>query len=295
MYWLDVGVVMGPGGRTDSFYVGGQVMECAIGGCGNRPTVLGAAAAGQQLLAPSLAVDATHVYWSAGPNVVSCTIGGCACGPTILSSGLGATGLTVTSQRVYWTVEEADRVESCPLGGCEGAPATFTSSGGAPYGITHDDSHVYWVGYNDTVWDCPLGGCGDAGAASLVSAPMTAESTAVAVDANNLYWTSTSPIGTGAVWQCAKNDCQTTMMTLAAHRNNPAGMAIDATDVYWVEAGSVFKCAIGGCAGNPTPVAFAVPPAIAVDATHLYVVQSGPSAADGGQDPLDEYVVALPK
>ncbi len=150
-----------------------------------------------------------------GPLASNVLATGQHCSPTTLSPAPTATGLTVTSQGIYWTAEYDDQLQSCPLGGGAGSPSLFATNLGGPHGITHDDSNVYWVDENGTVWECPLGGCGDAGPTSLVNNSPSAGLTAV--DAQNLYWVSTSP-----------------------------------------------------------------------------VAQSGAPAADGGMNPLDEYVVALP-
>jgi hypothetical protein len=102
-------------------------------------------------------------------------------------------------------------------------------------------------------------------------------------------------VGVGSVEQCDKAQCASTATTLASGRSSPRGIAVDANNVYWVEGGSVYRCAIGGCGNSPAAIASASGQAIAIDATHIYVSQSAPALPDGGFDPLDQYVVALPK
>ena len=71
------------------------------------------------------------------------------------------------------------------------------------------------------------------------------------------------------------------------------GIAVDATDVYWVED-QLYKCAIGGCGDTPTAVApgRGVGSAIALDATHIYVVQGSSSTS---ADDVGDAIVVLPK
>lgn len=71
------------------------------------------------------------------------------------------------------------------------------------------------------------------------------------------------------------------------------GIAVDATDVYWVES-EIYKCAIGGCGGSPTRVApgLVVANAIALDASHIYVIANPPAASSGY---VGASIVVLPK
>ena len=292
VYWLNVGTVTSPGpGAIPSYYQGGNVMKCAVGGCDNSPTILGSgwAQAGMYPAPSGLTVDSTNVYWSGGGNVLSCAISGCGCQPTVRAM-VPAAGVTVASGAIYMTEYGIDEIALCPLSGCANGPSTFADSTGGPLGITHDDTNVYWVDVNGVLRECPLSGCGPAGAVSLLT-PTAAGSTALTVDDTNLYWTNGNAAEVGSVEQCDKTAATAT--TLASGRSGPMGIAVDATDVYWVEGGSVCKCAIGGCGNSPMTVAATSGPAIALDATHLYVSQSAPS--DGGDDSLDDYVVALPK
>ena len=296
VYWLNLGYLVGPGGKLGFYYEGGQVMKCAIGGCGNSPTVLGSGWT-QAALYPTpsgLTLDARSVYWLGGGNVLSCAISGCTGQPITRVNGAEASGMTVTSSGFYTTEYGIGEIAFCPLSGCAGGPANFATTVSGPEGITHDATEVYWVDVNGVLGGCPLGGCVDAAATALIT-PTAAGSRALAVDDTNLYWTNGNPAGVGSVEQCNKTDCATTAMTLASGRTGPMGIAVDASNVYWVEGDSVYKCAIGGCGNSPTRVAAATGQAIAIDATHLYVSQGAPGLPDGGYDPLDQYVVALPK
>jgi hypothetical protein len=297
VYWLDVGAATSPGpGAIPSYYQGGQVMECAIGGCRNSPVVL-ASGWSQAAMYPApsaLTVDTTNVYWSGGGSgVLSCAIAGCGCEPTVRAL-VSAAGVAVASGGIYMTEYGTGTIWFCPPAGCPSGPSTFANSPGGPLGIAHDDSNVYWIDSNGVLQGCLLSGCGPGGPASLIT-PTAAGSQALTVDDVHLYWTNGNADAVGSVEQCDKSNCASTVTTLASGRSGPKGIAVDTRNVYWVEGGSVYKCAIGGCGNSPVAVAAASGPAIALDSTHLYVSQSASGSQDGGNDPLDQYIVALPK
>jgi hypothetical protein len=297
VYWLELGDVEGGGGKLGNSYANGQVKKCAIAGCNNSPTIL-AAGLGQGGMYPppgGITVDSENVYFAANGGVLSCAISGCGCQPTIRMPAIGASAVTVACTGVYASEYSNDVIAFCGPGGCASTgPAMFATSVGGPLGITHDTANVYWIDINGILRGCPLGGCGPSGAVALIN-PEYAGSQAIAVDAENLYWTNGNP-DVGSVQQCRKTDCAASVITLASGRNAPTGIAVDATDVYWVEGGSVYRCAIGGCGGNPATATTAGGQGIAVDATHIYVAQGVLASPDAGSAIYsDTALVAVPK
>jgi hypothetical protein len=296
VYWLNWGVTQQlstPGGGLPvEENVGAQVLECAVTGCDNRPTVLASIdGAGGIPHAPSaLAIDANNVYWTTSTSVQSCGIAGCGCAPKTIASGLSQPpALTVAGGRVYWSVWAngspfTGQIESCPSGGCASAPALLAGALGGPLGLAVDTTDVYWVNTyaSGSLMECALGGC-DAGPTTLWSADGGAtQSTAVVVDATNLYWTNG---GQGTVMQCAKANCASTVIALASGQANPSGIAIDPGFVYW-RTSNVYRCAIGGCGNSPDLVAtapftgFQWDAPLAANSTHVFWVQNGATATD---------------
>jgi len=278
-----MGTFRGPGGKAGGSWVNGNVVSCAIGGCTNRPTVLASGGWGGSGLPSALALDATRVYWTgampptgltAGGAVLSCSLGGCGSSPSVLASGVDdPTGVAVSGDSILWTEYDVGSVVSCPLTGCTAAPASVSSSQGGPTAIIADASGIYWVNYNGSLKRCASPSCTGGPTTLWVGQGTEAAITALAADNTNLYWTNGNPLATGSVFQCAKSNCAATAIALASERSSPMGIAVDATDVYWIEGG-IYKCAIGGCGGNPTFVAAASGPAIAVDGAHIYASTS---------------------
>ncbi len=285
VYWLNAGTPVGPGGKVPPTYVGGQVLQCAIAGCGNSPTVLASALHGG-LDGPGvpsvLTVDATSVYWADGTSVRSCEKGGCGCAPKTIATANGATAVAVSTTDVYFTMYSWGQVASCPIAGCTGVPTVLAASLVGPAGITLNTSDVYWTA-ESTVWGCALGGCNGAPTRLWEGQPNStqANTIGIAVDANNLYWTNAQPFNLGSVFQCAKANCAGTLVMLASARTEPRGIAVDGTNVYWVEGAGVMKCAIGGCGNAPTVFAPSGSPAIALDSTHVYFTEPGATSTDG--------------
>jgi hypothetical protein len=89
----------------------GQVLKCAIAGCGGNPIVV----ASGLIMPRAIVVDATSVYWVAGwfddapPQVLKCPNTGCVGLPTVLVSAVpkfssvDPQGLAVDATSLYWT------------------------------------------------------------------------------------------------------------------------------------------------------------------------------------------------
>jgi hypothetical protein len=283
VYWLNEGPFSGPGGKIGGDYPAGQVMKCAIAGCGNNPTILASGwrqPGGLGVVPSGLMVDNDNVYWVGSSEVFSCAIGGCGCLPQIIGSGGGAaTGVTATAGNVYWTMYDVGQVAVCPSSGCLDGPSILASSQVGPSGITFDANHIYWTNTNGSLVSSPFqrSGVGTTVLWTGQAGSTQAQTDALAVDAQNLYWTNGNPEGTGSVMKCKKSACEATLVTLADARSSPEGIAVDGTTVYWTEQGGVYKCAIGGCNDAPTFVTASSSQAIAIDAAHIYLVQSGAS------------------
>ena len=263
-------------------------MSCAIGGCGNKPTILASGwwqAGGIAVVPAALAIDSSRVYWTGeatahvkppSPGVIlSCAIGGCGCAPTAIASNVDdPTGVAVANDVVYLTQYSVGLVGSCSAGGCGASATNLASSQVGPTGIVVDATGLYWTNTNGGLMRCTLPDCAGGPTKLWAGQGTEAQTTGLAVDAVNLYWTNGNPGDTGSVFQCAKSNCAAAAMALASGRNSPRGIAVDGTDVYWSDDDNVYKCAIGGCNGAPTLVG-AGGPAVALDATHVYATGAG--------------------
>ena len=273
VYWLNLGVFTGPGGKAGGSYVQGQVVSCAIQGCGNEPTVLASGwgqPGGLPVVPGALAVDSSRVYWVGSGDVLSCGLAGCGCAPTCIAAVDDPTGLTVAGGNVYWTEYDVGLIAACPAAGCASGPTTFASSQVGPTAVAVDATGIYWTNTNGTLLRCASTSCPGGPEKLWLGTGTEAQTTALAADARNLYWTNGNPLGTGSVMQCVKSTCAGTTTVLASGRNAPRGIAVDGWNVYWSEDGSIYECALGGCNGAPTVVAAADGPAVAVDGVHVY-------------------------
>jgi len=172
VYWTNTG---DPGAAD------GQVMKCAIAGCGNNPTVL---ASGQASPA-GITVDETNVYWVNGGSgadgtVMKCAIAGCGGSPMPLATGLASPNeIVLRGTTLYWTNSGTSNatqslvldgtVTSCPVTGCSGGPSILASGQGNPAGLATDGVDLYWAnvgsgspqvfGQSGQVMKCSINGC----------------------------------------------------------------------------------------------------------------------------------------
>jgi hypothetical protein len=156
-----------------------SLLQSAIAGCANNPTVL--VDANQTLgfgVGPSsvfVGVKNTSIIGDAGPpfagsfaGVVECAIGGCSRAPSAFVSEARITGMAVRGGRVFMTVLDTavqKDILSCPASGCAGAPQVLLS-GPFPLtgGMTVDETHVYARNYisqtENGLLACSTAGCG---------------------------------------------------------------------------------------------------------------------------------------
>jgi hypothetical protein len=187
---------------------------------------------------------------------------------------------------VYWAERSANvqMLLSVPAGG--GTISTLVSPlPGSPSSIALDSTHVYWGG-SDTIMNVGLDG----------GTPQTLASGAgfaqcLAVDANNVYWTTLGSCPSdggvcapGSVFEVPLDGG--TPFTLASGQLTPGSITVDPTHVYWVDYGNgtsngaVMSVAIDG--GGLVPLAQGLPTnyvlngpepdlnGIAVDSTGVY-------------------------
>jgi hypothetical protein len=139
----------------------------------------------------SIALHGGEVYLttSDGGEVMTVSVSGGQ--PSMLATGqYGATSIAVSATSVYWLHHggAADMgwggsIMSVPVTG--GTPATFASDVYSPGGVVADDAGVYWTA-GQQLMEAPPGG----GTATTIA--LGDGLGAIAVDANNVYWTQSS-------------------------------------------------------------------------------------------------------
>ncbi len=106
--------------------------------------------------------------------------------PIVIASGQNvADGLAVDGTSVYWTTNLDGNVMKAPVGG--GAAVTLASGQSQPTGIVVDSRSVYWANGDGTIMKAALDG---SGRTTLASGPADPDVVAIAVDANDVYWTT---------------------------------------------------------------------------------------------------------
>jgi hypothetical protein len=285
VYWINAGIAMGGMGccKRVPVYLGGQLLKCSRGGCGNRPTVLAGlstAALAPALLNPyALTLDATNVYFTDGVSILACAKTGCGCAPRVVGL-VEADGLAVSGGTLLYTQTDDGLVGECPTSGCTGTSEVAIEQAG-PQGITTDDASVYWT-TESSIHSCPLGGCGAAGPSILWNGVFTqANTTGIAQDSEGLYWTNAQPDEAGSVLGCRKSDCGGTLVTFVAADTEPRGIASDGANVYWADSEGLRTCPVTGCDAGPHTLATSAGVGVALGGTTLCFTDPGSSATNG--------------
>jgi hypothetical protein len=305
VYWLNLIPAMPAGWNGHA-----QILRCAVGGCGLKPTVLwdGMWPRG------SIAAEQGAVWWPTngpGPGtILSCADDGCANMPTqVFSTADGFQAFTADANHLYWgaTGDPTSPLSSCDLPGCTSVQTYASSTGSYTGAIAVSPSAIFWTeAGNNQVWTCPLAGCGSGGPVMLIDLGAYTLGS-FAADDQNFYWVfdgvgtpgdpktgPTTNYANGGVYQCPVSDCSnpTTLATYASWLGG-GKLAIDGTNVYWSTAdaagysGTIVECAIGGCGGSPTSIATTketyppgsegsyAAPGLAVDSAHIYWTDPG--------------------
>jgi hypothetical protein len=262
--------------------------------------------------ARALAVDATHVYWTAGGEVRAAPLAG---GETIaLATGQRTPwGIAVDGGRVYWVNSVTPgQVMSVAVTG--GEPQVVADLQARPKKLAVRDGTVYWTNSgNGTVMSVAV-----TGGTPQPLADQQGSAVAIAVDATTVYW---STIGQGAIrarplaggeivtlvedqdavalfvrdgvvyWanieleddagQVFELPPRTTTPVPLASGPAPYAVVRGGDDIYWTDelAGTVnHVSASGGAVARPVATDQPSPLELAIDATSIYWINA---ASDG--------------
>jgi hypothetical protein len=305
VYWRNLGDNTTTFAKSPLPYVDGGIMKCAIAGCNQEPTPFATGLSGFAVFA--LAIGGGNVYWTAlqggADQIWECAASGCSGGPTDLAAGPAAT-IAADEQSIYWITNDGTTIMECPNVGCgDGAAPVQLWSGQAnelTYALAIDDAYVYWLTFQGEVFQCAKGGC-NGQPAMLASSRTVQVGSAMAVDADNVYWTTALPLSMGEIFACPKTGCGNAPTPLATGLSDAYVLATDGVNVYWGDAIAqvgqnacyvpadencawrVAECAVTGCGNQPTTLALPSSPvaAIAVDTESVYWATSGSGVADG--------------
>lgn len=229
-------------------------------------------------LARKVAVNATHVYWSAddSPGVVArCPLTGCVAAPEVLATPDRPFGLALDSTSVYWADRNSATLSRRPIGG--GAEvAVATSLGGLPIAAAVDNGSLFWI----VDFTGSVQGAASDGGTFRVGVNGTSGRDLV-LNKTDVYWGAAIDPGLDGKISHAPRDGAGPVTFLANAGGEPMALAIDAQRVYWtawdrkadggVVSAAVYSCPLASC-GARTVVAAAqdLPRGIAVDATAIY-------------------------
>jgi hypothetical protein len=135
---------------------GGQLVDCALGGCNGTATIVWQGQMGStQAATLDVAVDATRLYWTnAQPltygSVFQCDKVDCSGTLVMLASGRDEPwAIAVDGANVYWA--EGPGVVRCAIGGCGGSPTVVAAAGGPVLAL--DAANVYFTMFSDNPTD----------------------------------------------------------------------------------------------------------------------------------------------
>jgi len=170
----------------------GSILRCAQSGCA-APSLYWSSPDG----VGALAVAAGRLFWTSHDSILSCPLDGCTAPQTVASAQLTAHALAADDTNVFWATEtglDYSIMHASTSGSA--APAVYAKTDGMLAEIVIDGATVFWVD-GGAIMTCESTGC----LQPKTLVPKAYGVQRFAVDATNVYWTSTN----GSVMRLAKS------------------------------------------------------------------------------------------
>lgn len=235
LYWAN-----GDFTADDAGYKGG-IWKCALPACTARTYV---AAGDYDTAYPT--VHGAFLYFGTGEDDTVMRVPLAGGGASTVATTARPFGIAVDDTHAYYTSEQANLYRA-PLVG--GSPEAVGPTIGPTTGfVAVDDQRVYWAHTDATgnglVWSTAKATLGGA-PTTYGSAQDNVSPVGIAVDAENVYWSTAGsvvagvPAGDGKVLTCKKVGCGgAPPVVLATGNANGGQLVLDELAVYWVEFGA---------------------------------------------------------
>ncbi len=180
-----------------------------------------------------LVLDATHVYWTAGPFIMKMPKAGGEAKVVIESEvkgGRGLSGIAVDGLRVYWTLyfDIDGMVMAADKNG--GTPETLATRQDGALMLALDQDSIYWTNHAGVGKPVMRYGFDDRSVRAI--AEHQYNPTWIALDDTFVYWTNLRGVH-GAVMRANKADGS--VEVFADEQHGPSVVALDDTFVYWTD------------------------------------------------------------
>ncbi|HSQ65487.1 MAG TPA: hypothetical protein VLM85_19845 [Polyangiaceae bacterium] len=217
---------------------------------------------------------AVNSQWEAGLD--RCATTGCTSN-TLAYYGVDSYAVVANASNVFFGSTDYNSVYTIQKANLDmTGRSTLGTSTSEVNGLALDGSDLYY-GTADGVFHCTSSAC----TATALTQGQTLDAELLAVDANNVYFSSTPYGGTQTVQSVARAGGPPKL--ISNKPQNPLGIATDGTDVYFTDVGdtqtpstgAVYRCPVAGCNGAEETLSTGAaagdnPRPVLVDANAIY-------------------------